>query len=326
MKQTLRQQLDIDYIIAALLRGDTLQTIANRESKRIGTTVGRGAISGIERDLKAGTLKASVTQRADDRWINTYLYGVEPDNGGIPVFDGYLELDGDAVVISDLHLPFTDFDFAMKPIDVAQYYGIKRLIIAGDLVDGNSQNNFKHKVRHIKLSEELRLARDLLSYYAEWFDEIIFEPGNHDDWFMQNHEGNLFIDDFARFLQNPDVVSKLLVTPYDRLTLFSGNEKWVIPHQADFSRYSLSVGNLLSKKFLANVIVPHQHNSAIGFDDYHRFIVIDIGGLHDPKKMEYQALKTTTKPEPDQGFAVVINGRGELWTPDHRLTDWSRIK
>lgn len=321
-----RQEVDIDYVVAALLSGDTLANIAKREAARLGRPVSRGLISGIERDIKAGKFKPSTASRTQERWIPTYVYGEEQDNGGIPVFTGYLEFEGDAVVISDLHIPFTDFEFAETPKQVGQYYGIKRLIIAGDLLDGNTQNSFKHKVRKPAFSSELKLARELLEFYAEWFDEIVFEPGNHDDWFMQNHEGNLFIDDIAMLLQSDTVRERLIVTAYDRVTLISGYEKWLIPHQADFSRYSLAVGNNLAKKFLANIIVPHQHNSAIGFDDYHRFVVIDIGGLHDAEKMEYLALKTTSKPEPDQGFAVIIDGRGELWTPDPRITDWSKIR
>lgn len=324
MTGAIRHLLDYDYVIPALLRNESFEKIAARETVRLDTVVvTRNTIAGVKRDLMAGTLKTSSARQNDNGWVKTYVYGLEPDNGGLPVFTGHMTIDGDAVVISDLHVPFTDFKFAESVIPWAKYYGIRQMVIAGDLMDGNSQNTFKRKVRPVPFSKELELSRELIAYFSTWFN-IVFEPGNHDDWFLQNQDGNLTIRDFYNLLAVADS-GKFTITPYDRVTVISGGEPWVIPHQAEASAYSLFVGDKLSQKFQANVIVPHQHNSADGFDRYRRYRVIDIGGLHDPDLMAYANLKTTTKPRHDQGFAILKDGRGILITPDRRQTDWSII-
>ncbi len=322
----LRQLLDYDYIISRLLSHDSYEMIAARETVRLNRVVTRSTIAGVARDIKAGSIKPTAARKQDDGWVKTYIYGVEPDNGGLPVFTGHMTLEGDYVVTNDWHEPFTDHKFAATVVPWAKYYGIKKMVIAGDLTDGNGQNKFKRKVKPTTLSFEFDMARKLLKYYAEWFDEIIFEPGNHDDWFIQNMDGDLMIGDYANLLKGNDLEGKLIVTPYDRLTVISGGEKWTIPHQADYSVLSLKVGDGLAQKFQSNVIVPHQHNSADGWDRYNRYRLIDSGGLFDVNLMAYVNLKTSTRPNPKQGFTVLKDGRGILITPDQRQTDWSQIQ
>lgn len=322
MRQATRADIDLDYVIQALLTTQTYDQIARRETARLdydGMTVSRSLIAGVHRDLKAGTLRPSSANRMDEKYIKTYVWGVEPDNGGVALFIGHPQMDGDAVVISDIHAPFTDYDFAEKPNLVGEYYGVKRLIIAGDLVDGASQNNFRKKVKPPTFTTELDTARKLLAYYAEWFDEIWYIMGNHDDWFFENADGNVSVHDMYNLLRGDELQGKLILSPYDRATLNSSGELWTLPHQADVSTFSLKIGEQLAWKYQTNVIVPHQHNHAIGYDRYGRYIIADIGGLHDQNKMSYMQLKTSTRPEFDKSFAVVVDGAIELVTPDRRL-------
>lgn len=330
-----RHKLDWDYVIPALLSGQTNEQIALRESVRLGETVTRNVIVGVRRDLKAGKLKVSALrdQQADE-WVDTYLYGVEPDNGGLADYTGHMTLDGDYVITNDWHSPFIDRKFAESVVDWARYFGISRMIVAGDILDGNSQNNFRTKVRHVPLQRELKIARLLFSHYADsGFEDIVALPGNHDDWFLQNHSGELEINDMMRLLWTPEIDGVLEVTPYDRVKLISGGEPWTIPHQANYAVFPLKVGNELSAQFRTNMIIPHQHHSADGWSRYgepgsgiRHYRIIDSGGLFDPAKLSYINLKTTTKATPAQGFVVVKDGYAQLITPDRRQTRWELIK
>lgn len=322
MKQVKRTDLDLDYIVQGLLSNKTYDTIAKRETTRLSVNeemiVTRNMIAGIRRDLVAGVLRPSTASQTDDRYIKTYVWGVEPDNGGLPLFIGHPQLDGDAVVISDIHAPFTDFTFAEKPNAVGKEYGVKRLFIAGDLLDAGTQNKFRKKVAPPSFSTDLAIARKLLEFYAEWFEEIWFLPGNHDDWFLENQEGNIDMQDMYHLLRGDQLKGKLIVSGYDRATLNSSGELWTLPHQAEAGTYSLKVGEQLAWKYQTNMVIPHQHNHAIGFDRYKHYVIVDIGGLHDQNKMSYMQLKTSTRPEFDKSFAVIKDGGVEVITDDAR--------
>lgn len=322
MKQVKRSDLDLDYIIQGLLSNKTYGDIAQRETTRLSVdeeiVVSRSIIAGIRRDLVAGVLRPSTAARTDDHYIKTYIWGVEPDNGGLPLFIGHPHLDGNLIVISDIHAPFTDYEFAEKPNEVGKYYGVKKLFIAGDLLDAGTQNKFRKKVAPPSFSIDLNMARKLLEFYAEWFDEIWFLPGNHDDWFLENEDGNIDIEDIYHLLRGDQLQGKLIVSGYDRATLNSSGELWTLPHQADVSVYSLKVAEQLAWKYQTNMVIPHQHNHAVGRDRYGRYILADIGGLHDQNKMAYMQLKTSIRPEFDKSFAAIVDGGIELITPDSR--------
>src|SRR5690348_6232644 len=104
-----RTDLDLDYIISALFKNHTYNDIAGREQTRLDATVSRSLIAGIHRDLKSGALRPSSASAVNDRWIKTYVYGAEPDNGGVPLFLGEMSLpENNYIVASDFHAPYTD--------------------------------------------------------------------------------------------------------------------------------------------------------------------------------------------------------------------------
>lgn len=322
---SIRQQLDYDYFVLAILGEQTYQEIADRETERLGTPVSRSLVAGVIRDIKAGKLRPS-RFATTSKYIDTYIYGSEPNNGGLPVFLGHPEIEGDAVVINDVHVPFTDFDFAERVIPVAEYFDVDTMIIAGDFLDMSAMGGFKRKVQPPSVYEEMRVARDLLSYYAEYFETIWLYPGNHSDRLLKAFDGGLMWDEFIDILITPEIKDKIIATPYDRITLHSGGETWTIPHQANVSVYSLSVGEQLAWKYSSHVVTTHQHNSAIGMDRYGKYVIIDSGGLHEPAMQPWVQLKTTKSARHDKGFVVIKDGQGKLFTPNPIMTDWSFLE
>ena len=320
-----RSDLNLNRVIQNLLRGLSYTEIADEEARHFdGATVGRGLIAGIARDLKNGSLTPSAA--GINSGLSTYVYGVEQDNGGMPLFIGHPVLEEDAaIVISDIHIPKTRYDIVDSVNKSAVYYGAKTLIIAGDLFDFGSQARFKRKVRPTPTSEDFRISRDMMAFFLEKFKSVKFIPGNHDDWFLENQEGNLTVTDLARLSVNPEDFNYVEFYAYDRMTLISSGIEWVIPHQSDSSVYSLKVAEQLSTKFHANVVVPHQHNTALGYDRYNRYVLADIGGLHDRNLMDYVSLKTSVAAIYDNGYAAIIDGAIELIVPDDRHMVWRRL-
>jgi len=321
MAHGLRHDLDLAYIVAATLRRQSIRSIAEHESARLGVQVTRNTIIGINRDMRNGRLRPPSFDPL------TYSFGLDPDNGGIPVFDGQVVIEGDVVVINDVHLPYTNYDLAQRVLDVAVFYGLTELVIAGDLVDLDSQSSFKRKLRPVSLEQELEAARELLAYYAQHFKRIWIMPGNHEDRLLKKLDGELTFNLFTDLIRPPIDGAKdtFIFTPYDNLSVVSGGQEYMVVHQRNASAISLKVGESLAWKFQKNMIVTHQHNSAKGFDRYGRYLIIDSGGLHDQERTPYMSLKTGTNPVHDEGFVTIIDGWAELWVPDERYTQWSKI-
>lgn len=320
----MRDRLDLDYIISALLRGDKMKDIAKRESTRLGDRVTKNMIVALKRDLKAGKIKPSSSSRVEK--VPTYIYGVEPDNGGIPVFTGDYEVVDDVAVINDVHIPFTDWEFADRALQVFQRQDLDTLIIAGDLIDFESQSKWSRLVPPLTLEQELRYAREFLTKLLDIFETVYYFRGNHEDRLLKALDGGISFGQFTELLTSDQYRGKLIVSPYPRIFVTSGDERWVIVHQRNTSVYKSRVAEQLSWKHQMNVLVTHQHtNAPPQLDRYANNIIMSVGGLHDPQKTAYSALQETTGWVPEKGFATIIEGRATLFTNDERITNWDTI-
>lgn len=323
MKPVIRHRIKND-VAGRLLRGDTYSTIAHEMTDKYGVAVTRSTVAGIARDIKANRLDLGASREAPKlARPQTYIYGVEETNG-LPVFTGHPVIDEDKVaVIADLHLPYTNYKFVEKIPKIMKKHGVKTLLIAGDFIDGDSRHH-KHRVRRANLSEQLKYARNTLSFLLEEADHIYLLPGNHDEWFVYDTDGELSVEDTMRLMVPDGKAGRVTAIPYDRVQVVSSGEVWTVPHQAGASVDPLRIGRELALKFQTNVITPHQHLSASGWDKYNRYFVISVGGLHDAEMFDYIQLKTTTMYNPNLGMAVLDRGRGILITPDSRQTDWRK--
>jgi predicted phosphodiesterase len=330
--ETSRTDLDLNYIAGALLRQESFLTIAKRETERLGKRVTRNQIAALKRDIRLNRVDLT-GKRYSNPAYDTFVYDMEADNGGVPVFTGHPQRTFDAfMVVSDIHSPYTDFEFADKSIEVARLMGIHNVIIAGDVLHGEQKSGWRSSRGALTRTTTLKQDLDILSNYL-WglvdagVNQIDIIRGNHDDWLLADWKGDL---DFRTFLKMLDsgLQRYIMVSNYDRITVTDiTGEVWTIPHQKDYSPTPGVVGNELVNKFRTNVIIPHQHLSGMTLSRYGQNVIIDIGGLHSPEKTAYIGLKTSKGAVPKQGFATVNDkGVAQLWTPDRRLTDWSILE
>ncbi len=318
-----RNDLDMEFVNRELHRNTPYTVIAWKEAERLGlhsSMVSRSMISGIHRDLKNGKLEVNGSgNKASREWVKTYRFGIDEDNGGVPVFVGEPRLDIDrAIVAGDPHFPETNYSEVERVSKAGAYYNATDLILAGDMLDAGSQSMHQKRVKVPPLQLGFDMAQQALSFWLETFDRIWIEPGNHDDWFLNGLEGELTIKSYGRLMGLDGFDGRVVMTPYDRIHLFSGTQEYVIPHMAEASAQPLSVLEKLSWEFQANIIGPHQHKNAVGMDRYGRYVLISMGGLHEQTMMAYKNLKTTTKPNYNSGFVAVVDGQYELITPDIR--------
>lgn len=226
----------------------------------------------------------------------------------------------DFMVIGDVQLPTTDYDFAMLPAMIARKYLKKprKLIIAGDLYNGDAWSKYPNVIPTPTWNMEKESARNLLTIYAQTFDEMWMLSGNHERRKLEHDHGQEDLQDtLAAALPGGHVKATVL----DKCTVLTSNGKYTILHGDNYSKKALNNADEWAQKYQSHVISHHEHHAAIGMDRFDRYYIINNGGLFDQKKMAYVQLKTNTCANMSQGFTMVRDGFPYLFSD---FTDWKR--
>lgn len=252
---------------------------------------------------------------------------LETARGLIPKeFQGFdlgtpFDLQGDFIIVGDVHVPATDWGFAQMVSRLADKTKINRLIIAGDFFTMDSFSQYAAVVPPVAWAQERDAARVLLLDWLETFAEIYTLQGNHDRRMSKWAEGELSeVDIYGMAVSNP----KLHHSKFGYCTVKSGGVDWRITHPANYGKGQLAVLSDLANKYQCNMIGAHEHHLAKGWDVYKRYVICNMGMLADEKKMAYVSLDDTRSAGMAQGFVLLRNG---VATPLGRFpfTDWGEV-
>lgn len=219
-----------------------------------------------------------------------------------------IKITGDVIVVGDVHVPYTNKKLVELVREAAQKFGIKQIAIVGDLFSFSSLSKWPTIVREPTVSEELRGARELLSYWMQHFDQAFMCMGNHDLRLLGAVKGELGPDNLADMFRPPAVApARLRMTMRDRMWL-STKPKWLLAHQVMYGRAKLSIAQQLSATYECNVLTHHQHHQAVGQSANGKYIIADNGCLCDANSTPYKALVTNSFPEWCVGFSIFTGG------------------
>jgi predicted phosphodiesterase len=230
-----------------------------------------------------------------------------------------LELVGDAIVVGDVHVPATDWDFAGLVARVAERMSINRLVVAGDFFNHDLYSRFPHIVSPPTWAEERQAGKRLLEDWLVTFDEIVLLMGNHERMKQKAVNGNVDELDIFGCLSTS---SKIKTSNYGYCWMDSGERRWRISHGREYSVNQLTVGAELALKHECHVISHHQHHAAIGRDRYKRYVVVDNGALVDPQKLAYAVMDENKCPNMARAFTALRRGYPYMFDRDG-ITDWT---
>lgn len=225
----------------------------------------------------------------------------------------------DFMVVGDVQLPTTDYDFATLPAVIAKKHLRKprRLIIAGDFWNMDAWSSYPAVIPQPSWVDERESARNLLTLYAQVFDEMWMLCGNHERRILENANGLEITDVLTASLPS----GKIKATPLDRCAVQTSQGKYTIVHGDNYSKKALNNADELAQKYQSHIISHHEHHAAFGMDKHDRYFIVNNGGLFDQNKMAYVQLKTNTCANMSQGFTLIKGGYPYLFG---KFTDWKR--
>lgn len=232
-----------------------------------------------------------------------------------------MTLTGDWIVIGDVHVPCTDYPFAQLVLRVAQRYGIRNLLIAGDMFNQDVFGAYADVVIPPSWADELKAAQYLFHEWVEAFDSIAVLMGNHDRRLQKWTNAELGASEIFGMVNSSD---KITVSNYGYCTVLSADEKWRVTHPRGYSRVRLSLANEIAEHHDCHIISFHEHHTAMSYDTYGRHIIINAGTLANPENFAYAVLDDSRSPAMTNSFAMIRNGVGSLFGK-YPLTDWTMI-
>jgi hypothetical protein len=232
------------------------------------------------------------------------------------------ELQGDYVVIGDVHVPCTDYDLAPLVIHTAKKHKVKRLIVAGDMFNMDAFSFYPAIGPESSWSQERDAARILIKHWLKYFEEVYFLMGNHDRRLQKWANGEFDESDIYGMITSSGKCH------YSNrgwcIVRTKAQYPWRITHSRNYSVNQLTVAGELANKYQSNVISHHEHHLAKGWDKYKRFVIVNNGGLFDADKFAYAVMDDSKSPGMARGWTVLQNGVAHVYG-EYPYTDWSDV-
>ena len=258
-----------------------------------------------------------------------------------PVLDQHLVMEGNALIIPDLEAPFHHAEFLQRCVHLAQAWGIKKLILAGDILHFSNLSAWgaewqpeigedkREKILDFinalpdskrqaglevleetkligsvdSISEELHEARKVVSALNYAFEEIHYVMGNHDDRYLRTINRGMRASELLNLLCIRD--SRWKIAPYYFSELISNGEKFRIVHPKNSG---MNAARVLAEKYHAHIIMAHSHRWSIEWDRSGKYWAIQSGAVVDERRLYYVASRDSGAPMHKLGATIVRDG------------------
>ena len=292
--------------------------------------------------------------------------GDDVEGGVIPesrfqLYNDPLVMEGDAIVLPDIELPFHNAEFMNRCLDLVDTWGIKKAIVAGDLLHFDSlstweANWIKENGYGISENIEKKLMDMAMRLPSKYQDEVIATIMSFDketdemgsgvsrelaearkvvrimteifdevDFILGNHD-----DRFLRAIKSP-------MFPSEILRLVEAGDKWrVKPYyysklisgdetfQIEHPKtWAKSSPYKLAAKFQCHILQAHSHKWGIDLDISGSYWAIHMGCIVDEWRLPYAVQRHNTADAHALGAVIVRDGYPYLLS---ERTPWNDYK
>lgn len=231
---------------------------------------------------------------------------------------------GDYMVIGDVQLNTTDYDFMALPMAVGLKYMRKprKLILAGDLINADAFSGYENDMETSSLSDETEAGWMFFQEYLTVFQEIYWFLGNHERRAGKRTKGAIQPHHLLKMLTHDPRVH---ISEWGHAIITNVNGfDWRVTHASNYSINQLVVAEALAMKFEQNIISHHEHHLAVGYDRYKRYMLINNGGLFRQSTMGYTQWDDSKSAGMQRGFTLLQDGYPTVYGPEG-WTNWDEV-
>jgi len=228
-------------------------------------------------------------------------------------------LHGDCVVIGDVQLPTTDYEFIQRPLQIAELYleRPRTCIIAGDLINADAFSNYDEDLP-TNFALEIQSAKRFIEDYLTVFDRVVWFMGNHERRVPRKSKGAI-TPALLKMMLSSD--NRLEVSAWGHCVVKTEQGDYRITHARNYSINQLTVADSLAQKYGQHIINHHEHHLAKGWDRYGRYVVVNNGGLFNQEDMTYVVLDDSKNANMKVGFTLIKDGVATIFGKEP-FTNW----
>ncbi len=269
----------------------------------------------------------------DHRTAKAFQAALEAGNVPIPEsprprIEPFMELQSDdCMMIGDLEIPDVDPLFIQLVIMTAVKFGIKKLIIGGDTVNGDENALATHdKVVQLPGDRTLRQNQNqvakLLQLLGYWFEQIFIISGNHDEHMARATGGELTLDMLLKD-------TKAEFSYYRYMYVYSRRGPIYVGHPQQYSSNSIGLAQKMYNVTLSptgekcHMVIFHTHQPQSGLSPDGLRECYAVGCGRDKDRTVYKMLGSNAYPEWGQSFLMLRRGFFTHFVV--KATDWELV-
>lgn len=233
-------------------------------------------------------------------------------------YDDHVEIEGDAIVVSDLEVPYHDGETLGYAVSIGKLFDIKRLVIGGDFLANDAVGHFAQMAEDtdesivFSLSDSLMMGRAVLESLFYWFDEIILIKGNHEQRATRIKE----VGFFNMMRRDWEGLGDLTLSYY-KWCLISG----IAIEHPTYRKVPGSIARERAEVESRHTLAAHTHHLSLSFTKSGKFLAGDLGHCTVPERRYYKQVNgTTAHPKWIRGFWAIR--KGHLYPFPIDFTDW----
>lgn len=227
------------------------------------------------------------------------------------------------IIVGDVQIPTTDYDFMALPMAIGRKYLHKprRLILAGDLINGDAFSDYESDTPTPTLEQETDAGWVFFQEYLTVFDEIYWFLGNHERRAGKRTHAAIRPKHLLRMLTHDPRV-QINSRGYCVLKTPHFAHDWRVTHGKNYSVNQLVNAEKLAHKHQQNIISFHEHHLGMGHDRYKQFVLINGGGLFNYSEMAYAVMDDSSSAGMMPGFVMLQDGYPTLFGAHETFTNW----
>jgi predicted phosphodiesterase len=212
-------------------------------------------------------------------------------------WNNYPQLDPGILVMSDLHVPCHDKAWIETVVNYALSKNIRRLLIAGDLLDLAQFAKWPGPTDY-NVEMEMDLAEKVLKWLKQYFTQIDIVLGNHDRRFAKKLDNQIS----PTAMMSKWFAGLAKVHHHDHALV--GNT-WLVSHPGTYSRVPTKPAYDMCAVYGKNVAVAHTHKLGMARDVSGTKWGVEIGMCADDSKFAYKHMTLTTHPRMQKGSLII---------------------